>query len=53
MEMRKGEHMNYLSDLAPLAPLRGEEPGERGFERASLHRNSQYVRALFPHKPSP
>jgi hypothetical protein len=30
-------HMNYASDLAPLAPLRGEGLGVRGFERVSLH----------------
>jgi hypothetical protein len=30
MRMRKGEQINYASDLAPLAPLRGEGPGERG-----------------------
>jgi hypothetical protein len=27
----------FSSDLAPLAPLRGEGLGERGFERVSLH----------------
>ena len=53
MKMRKGEQMNYPSDLAPLAPFRGEGPGGRGFKRVSLHRNSQYVRALCPLIPSP
>jgi hypothetical protein len=41
MKMRKGEQVNYPSDLAPLAPLRGEGPGERGFERVSLHCNER------------
>jgi hypothetical protein len=45
--------MNYPPDLAPLAPLRGEGLGERGFERASLHRSLQSVRALRPLIPSP
>jgi hypothetical protein len=30
MKMRRGEQTNYPSDLAPLAPPRGEGPGERG-----------------------
>jgi hypothetical protein len=30
MKMRMGEEMAYRSDLAPLALLRGEGPGERG-----------------------
>jgi hypothetical protein len=30
IKMRKGEQLNYPSDLAPLAPLRGEGPGEKG-----------------------
>jgi hypothetical protein len=53
MKMRMSEEMTYPSDLAPLAPLRGEGPGERGLERASLHRHSQYVGARCPLIPSP
>jgi hypothetical protein len=45
MKMRKGEQVNYPSDLAPLAPLRGEGPGERGFERVTLHCNERCVLA--------
>jgi hypothetical protein len=45
--------MNYPSDLAPLAPLRGEGLGERGFQRSSLQRNSQCFGALCPLIPSP
>ncbi len=75
-EMRKGEQTNDPSDLALLAPLRGEglvvihksilyllpgpegrlvynSEGRGGFERASLHRNLQYDRALCPLIPSP
>jgi hypothetical protein len=53
MEMRKGEHMNYLSDLAPLAPLRGEGPGERGFARVILHCNERCVPRIVAPPPPP
>jgi hypothetical protein len=50
--------MNFPSDLAPLAPLRGEGLGVRGFERASvpciercaLARCAPSSPALLPHK---
>jgi hypothetical protein len=45
MKMRKGEQVNYPSDLAPHAPLRVEGPGERGFERVTLHCNERCVLA--------
>jgi hypothetical protein len=51
--MMKGEQMNYPSDLAPLAPLRGEGPGERGFERVGLPGNEHCALALCPLIPSP
>jgi len=37
---------NTRSEMAPLAPLRGEGPGVRGLRKVSLHRNSLCFSAI-------